>query len=403
MALRARTEAIARHLTDFLKQTDRFAKTIVFCVDQEHADEMRRALNNLNADLVRQYPDYVCRVTADEGDIGRGHLSTFPGRGDARRPVILTTSQLLTTGVDVPTCKNIVHRPGGQLDDRVQADHRPRHARARRLRQALLQHPRLHRQRHRACLPTPSSTATRRSITEETIDDEGHTVAGTEEVVQPEEPSRTGRRDDRSSPTLAGDERRPAARKYYVDGGHVEIVAHLVYELDPDGKQLRVVKFTDYTAEKVRTLYRQRGRTAATVGRPGAAAQIIWRSWPSAASTSRSWSSDASKPDADPFDLLCHVAFNAPLRTRRERADRAAPRGAGLSSSSTAPRPGRSWTSCWRSTPSTARRSSPSPTCSRCRRISRHGNVIEIAGLFGGAATAARRGRPACRRLLYAA
>ena len=50
-----------------MKKTDRFAKTIVFCVDQEHADEMRRALNNLNADLVQQYPDYVCRVTADEG------------------------------------------------------------------------------------------------------------------------------------------------------------------------------------------------------------------------------------------------------------------------------------------------------------------------------------------------
>ena len=54
-----------------------FAKTIVFCVDQEHADEMRRALNNLNTDLVQQYPDYVCRVTSDEGDIGRGHLSKF--------------------------------------------------------------------------------------------------------------------------------------------------------------------------------------------------------------------------------------------------------------------------------------------------------------------------------------
>jgi type I restriction enzyme, R subunit len=72
VALRARTEAIARHLSEFLRKTDRFAKTIVFCVDQEHADEMRRALNNLNADLVREHPDYVCRVTADEGDIGRG-------------------------------------------------------------------------------------------------------------------------------------------------------------------------------------------------------------------------------------------------------------------------------------------------------------------------------------------
>ena len=106
VSLKARTEAVARHLTDFSK-TDRFAKTIVFCVDQEHADEMRRALNNLNADLVREHPDYVCRVTSDEGDIGRGHLSHFQDL-ETRTPAILTTSQLLTTGVDAPTCKNIV-------------------------------------------------------------------------------------------------------------------------------------------------------------------------------------------------------------------------------------------------------------------------------------------------------
>ncbi len=107
VALRARTKAIAKHLTEFMKKTDRFAKTIVFCVDQEHASEMRKALSNLNSDLVATYPNYVCRVTADEGDIGRGHLSRFQDI-DTKVPTILTTSQLLTTGVDAPTCKNIV-------------------------------------------------------------------------------------------------------------------------------------------------------------------------------------------------------------------------------------------------------------------------------------------------------
>src|SRR5437773_2492713 len=107
VALLKRTEAIAKHLTDFLNKTDRFAKTIVFCVDQEHASDMRTALNNLNSDHVRQYPDYDGRRTADEGDIGRGHLSRFQDV-ESRSPVILTTSQLLTTGVDAPTCKNIV-------------------------------------------------------------------------------------------------------------------------------------------------------------------------------------------------------------------------------------------------------------------------------------------------------
>jgi len=97
VALRARTEAIARHLTEFLKRTDRFAKTIVFCVDQEHAQEMRAALIRLNADLVRDQPDYVCRVTADEGDVGRRHMQNFQDV-ERQTPTILTTSQLLVTG-----------------------------------------------------------------------------------------------------------------------------------------------------------------------------------------------------------------------------------------------------------------------------------------------------------------
>src|SRR5690606_37920754 len=96
-----------KHLSDFMRGTDRFGKTIVFCVDQEHAAEMRQALVNLNADLVHEYPDYVCRVTADGGAIGLGHLANFQDI-DRPTPAILTTSQLLTTGVDAETVKNVV-------------------------------------------------------------------------------------------------------------------------------------------------------------------------------------------------------------------------------------------------------------------------------------------------------
>jgi type I restriction enzyme R subunit len=68
---------------------------------------MREALVNLNSDLVAQYADYVARVTADEGSIGRGHLSRFQDV-DKNTPVVLTSSQLLTTGVDAPTCRNVI-------------------------------------------------------------------------------------------------------------------------------------------------------------------------------------------------------------------------------------------------------------------------------------------------------
>jgi type I restriction enzyme R subunit len=106
VALKARTQAIAKNIVDFLKRSDPFAKTMVFCVDQEHADEMRQAINNHSSDLVQKHPDYVARVTADEGDIGRGYLSRFQELERAT-PVVLTTSKLLTTGIDAPTCKNI--------------------------------------------------------------------------------------------------------------------------------------------------------------------------------------------------------------------------------------------------------------------------------------------------------
>src|SRR5206468_11532599 len=108
VALKARTEAIARNLTEFLKKgNNRTAKTIVFCVDQEHAEEMRKALNNLNTDLAKTHPDYVARIVSDEKKIGRGHLDRFMEL-ETLVPTIVTTSQMLTTGVDVQTCKNIV-------------------------------------------------------------------------------------------------------------------------------------------------------------------------------------------------------------------------------------------------------------------------------------------------------
>ncbi len=107
VSLLARSEAIARHLTEFTRKNGRFDKTIVFCVDQEHADQMRRLLSTLNADLVKDHQDYVCRVTSNDGDIGRGHLSRFQEL-ESETPVILTTSQMLSTGVDAPMVKNVV-------------------------------------------------------------------------------------------------------------------------------------------------------------------------------------------------------------------------------------------------------------------------------------------------------
>lgn len=110
-------------------------------------------------------------------------------------------------------------------------------------------------------------------------------------------------------------------RKYYVDGGEVEIVAHLVHEYDSSGKQLRIVKFTDYAAEKVRTLYPSAAEMRERWGDPDGRSKVV------SMLEERGIDFDelaraSDQLEADPFDLLCHLAFNAPLRTRRERADR---------------------------------------------------------------------------------
>src|SRR5437773_5294808 len=248
VALLKRTETIARHLTDFLKNTDRFAKTIVFCVDQEHASAMRAALNNLSADLVQQFPDYACRVTADEGDIGRGHMQRQDV--ETRTPVILTTSQLLTTELDTPTCRNVVLvRLVNSMVEFKQIIGRGTRVRDDygKLWFNILDYTgtATHNFADRAFDGDPAFA------TQEEIDEYGQTTNIEVETTEEREDNEGEIREVTILGTVPpGIIDRPPQerRKYYYDGGQVEVDTHLVYELDPDGKQLRVIKLTDYTA-----------------------------------------------------------------------------------------------------------------------------------------------------------
>jgi type I restriction enzyme R subunit len=314
VALRARTEAIAQHLTNFLKNTDRFAKTIVFCVDQEHALAMRAALINLNSDLVQRYPDYVCRVTAAEGEFGRAHLGRFQ-EPDTTSPVILTTSQLLTTGVDAPTCKNIVlARVINSMTDFKQIIGRG--TRVREDYNKLFFNILDYTGSATRLFADPEFDGEPARITEEEMNNAGETVPGTEKIEEPPQPdTETGV----VEPALTDEEETPR-RKYYFDGGQVEIAAHMVYELDPEGKQLRVVKFTDYTGDKVRTLYPSVFDLRRHWSDPGQRTAVI-RALEQRGIALDELRKESKHEDADPFDLLCHIAFNSPLRSRRDRAE----------------------------------------------------------------------------------
>lgn len=106
LVLEKRTELIAKKITEFLKKTDRFAKTIVFCVDIEHAERMRNALIRENADMVAQNSKYIMQITGDNAE-GKAQIENFIDE-ESQYPTIVTTSKLLTTGVDAKTCKVIV-------------------------------------------------------------------------------------------------------------------------------------------------------------------------------------------------------------------------------------------------------------------------------------------------------
>ncbi|WP_295388615.1 EcoAI/FtnUII family type I restriction enzme subunit R [uncultured Thiodictyon sp.] len=386
VVLKARTQAVAKHLTDFMRRTDRWAKTIVFCVDQEHAAAMRQALTNLNQDLVAKHPHYVERVTSDEGETGRGFLSNFQDPEETT-PVILTTSQMLTTGVDVPTCKNIVLvRVINSLTEFKQII-----GRGTRLREDygktwfnIIDYT----GSATARFADPDFDGYPDAIDETEIDGQGNET-GTETIdpttqTTPQVGEAEGETDDDGPVETPGpgEIEEPPPRKYYVDGGAVKIIGHVVYELDGDGQQLRVIQYTDYTAAQIRTLFRSADALTADWADPVTRETLLARL--ELVGIRFADLADATgTPDADPLDLLCHLAFQRPLRTRRERAEHLRRQRPDFFDQHSAAARGILDTLL-----DQYMEHGPAefqiPQALKHRTIAAHGNAMEIADLFGG-------------------
>jgi type I restriction enzyme R subunit len=309
IVLKARTQAIAKSITDFLRNSDPFAKTIVFCVDQEHAGEMRQAINNLCADLVQKHPDYVVRIVSDEGDIGRGHLSRFQEL-ETVTPTIVTTSKLLATGVDIQTCKNIaIVRVINSMTEFKQIIGRGTRVRSDygKLWFSILDY-------------TGSAT---RLFADSEFDgdpiDPPIELPIDHPIPLPEPQPAPYPEGEQEYPEIREKEEQPL-RKFYVDRGFVEIGAHVVYELDVNGKRLRVVTFIEYASETVRSLWTSAAELRSRWSKAEERAAII-EALDQRGITLDQLMENAKQRDADPFDLLCYIAFNAPIRTRRERAE----------------------------------------------------------------------------------
>ena len=315
ISLLSRTEVVAKHLTEYLKRTNRFDKTIVFCVDQEHALDMRIALNNANADLTKIHLHYVERVVSDEGSVGRGHLDNFQDP-EKETPVILTTSQMLTTGVDAPTCRNVVlFRAINSMTD---------------FKQIIGRGTRVSEEHNKFWFTIidyvgatqlfydPAFDGDPVRVTKTEIDSEGN-----ETKVEDSEDGTLTETLPHPSPLPEGEGVRVGElpRKYYLDNVQVYIAGEQAFELDPEGNVLKTVEFTQFANEQIRRL--------------NLTAQHLKENWSKAEQRAEILNQLRSRgidPDhlahvthheeADALDLLLHVAYNAPLVTRRERAEK---------------------------------------------------------------------------------
>jgi len=315
VSLLTRTEAAARHLSEYMRSTDPMAKTIVFCVDSDHAGQMRKALNNENADLARQHPDYVVRIVSDEGETGREYLGDFADP-ERETPVIATTAQLLSTGVDVPTVRNIVlFKPIGSVVE---------------FKQIIGRGTRLYPDEDKLTFEIVDYSGATHLFEDPEFDGppeapplveeiglDGN-VVGVSEVAEPE-PAYGEPGDGAVDPDELEE---VGARKFYVDDGPVAyVVAEGFYLPDPQSGRLRLVEYSDYLADEVRRLYpsprelRDAWRTKR--GREEVATALAARGISLEEAADR-----LELSDMDAVDLLVHVAWNGPMITRGQRVRR---------------------------------------------------------------------------------
>jgi len=307
-----RTKAVAKHLYNFMIKNGRFDKTIVFCVNQEHADHFRRALSNLNPDLVIQYPDYVVRIVSDEKEVGKGYLGKFMDI-DEPMPVVVTTSKLLSTGVDVQTCKNIVlFRLVNSMTEFKQIIGRG--TRVREDKEKLF-----------FTILDYTGSATRKFadpdfdgepplITEEEIDDGGEIIPGSELVIS--EPLPQDVNEIYINPQPPAIEKK---KKFYLDEGEVNIALETVHVVGADGK-LKTIQFTQYAKEQIVTMFPSANELKSKWSKSEERKLIIEQLESNGISIEQL--TDVTKQiDADPFDLLCFVAYELKPKTRRQRAD----------------------------------------------------------------------------------
>lgn len=313
LVLEKRTELVAKKITEFLTATDPYAKTIVFCDDIDHAERMRQALVNLNPERVKESRKYVMRITGDELE-GKAELDNFINP-EQRYPVIATTSKLMTTGVDAQTCKLVV------LDQHIKS--------MTEFKQIIGRGTRINEDYDKYWFTIMDFKKATELFADQDFDGEPVMIYEPKGDASPVPPDGTsGAETDHpdSEPTGntgdttadEGDDEPHRRVKYVLGDVSVYVIAERVQYYGPEGK-LITESLKDYTRSTVRKDY--------------ASLDDFLRRWTKAERKAAILQeleqhgllleplADEVGKDFDAFDLICHVAFDQPPLTRRERAE----------------------------------------------------------------------------------
>ncbi|MGC1273805.1 MAG: DEAD/DEAH box helicase family protein [Planctomycetaceae bacterium] len=316
LILEKRTEVVAAKVTELLKATDRFSKTIIFCENIDHAERMRQAMVNANPDLAAANNKYVMRITGDN-DEGKAQLDNFIDP-ESIYPVIATTSKLMTTGVDAQTCRLIV------LDQTINSPTE--------FKQIIGRGTRINEDYDKLYFTIMDFKRATAQFADPNFDGDPVQIyepKPTDPVIPPEEPPESPPEPVDDEPTggaitdppggSGGDPPPPGVVKYYVNDVPVSVATERVQYLDEHGK-LITESLIDYSQKAVRNTYASLDEFL-TCWTAAERKQVILEELAAKGVFFDELAIQVGS-DLDAFDLICHVAFDQPPLTRRERANR---------------------------------------------------------------------------------
>lgn len=314
IVLEERTKVVARKITEYLKATDRMQKTIVFCVDTEHADNMRKELINANADMASEHPNYIVRITGND-EYGVKELDKFIDP-ESPYPVIATTSKLLTTGVDTQTVRLIV------IDQNINSIIE--------FKQIIGRGTRVREEYGKMFFTIMDFRGATELFADPKFDGDPVVIFKAKEkgpIIEPEEsedrteiPAKGETIIEYGLPESGAGIVRDEPKKYYPQGVEVKVINERVQYMDECGK-LITESLTDYTKRNILKEYSSLNDFL-TAWTKAEQKEAILRELESHGVFFHELSVEVGR-DLDPFDLVCHVAWGKKPLTRGQRAEKA--------------------------------------------------------------------------------